>query len=279
MEGYEIDVQSDIHRRNLLKDARFYNLRHLTESLITCRTQINPFRGNARELLLSLTDFRASNCRIGWVENANYGWMEYKRAHEVDTDFSDLIVQIDDDGFVVGGGKIVLINRSGLKGMKTLKEAAEGRKTEIMSGPVGSELVVRIEIPGECYCVINGEERSSESLFEYEGEASSAQTTATANGETPSVKKRKFDETEEVGQETTSMTQNTSKVPSAPKAYSLKRSMWRVKVKGQSVPPSTTTTNTPQQQVAAGRRGLILVAVKLEGWTRERDFVKELSWL
>lgn len=274
MEGYEIDVKDDTHRHNLLKDARFYNLRHLSESLTPTHLSTNPYRGNARELLLSLSDFRASNCRIGWVENAAFGWMEYKRAHDVDKEYSDLVVQVDDDGSVVGGGKILLVNRSGLRGMKALKEAAEGRKSEVMSGPSGLELVLRVEVPGECYCVVDGVERSAESLFE----STSGPSVAPENGETPGVKKRKLDGTEE----TQATPLNSSAIPPAPKipkAFALKRSMWRVKVKGQSVEAPAGASNAAAQQAAAGRRAMILVAVKLEAWSREREYAKGLAWL
>jgi len=205
--------------------------------------------------------------------------MEYKRAHDVDQDFMDLVVQIEDDGYVLGGGKILSINRAGLSGMKVLKEAAEGRRAETLPGPSGTELIVRIEIPGECYCVIDGEEASSESLFEGEGTPPSVVTVAAESRETPSVKKRKLDEAEPQG-EVASISDKPVTVPSAPKspkAYTLKRSMWRVKVRAQSVAASTTSAS--QQQLAAGRRGVVLVAVKLEGWTREREYARGLAWL
>src|SRR5271169_6823106 len=163
MEGYEIDVKSYIHRKNLIKDSRFYNLRHLTESLIPAHLYHNPFRGNSAEILISINDFRATNSRIGWVEGHPFGWMEYKRPHEIDKEPRDLVIQIDDDGIIVGGGKVVLINRQALKPVQTLKEAAEGRKSEthvqaFMGGR--QEIAIRIEVPNECYCVLDGEDTS-----------------------------------------------------------------------------------------------------------------------
>jgi len=206
--------------------------------------------------------------------------MEYKRAHDVDKDFMDLVVQIEDDGYVLGGGKILSINRAGLNGMKVLKEAAEGRTAETLPGPSGTELIVRIEIPGECYCVIDGEEASRESLFEGEGTRPSVVTVAPESGETPSVKKRKLDEAEPQGEVASILDKPVilpSAPPKSPKAYTLKRSMWRVKVRAQSAAAST--TNASQQQLGAGRRGVVLVAVKLEGWTREREYARGLAWL
>src|SRR5579871_5182708 len=79
MQGYDIDIQSDIERCNLIKDAKFYNLRHLSESLIPANTYNNPFRGNAAEILINVDDFRPSNTRIRWVGHQSFGWLEYKR--------------------------------------------------------------------------------------------------------------------------------------------------------------------------------------------------------
>src|SRR5438046_6736815 len=101
MEGYEIDIQNDRHRRNLIKDSRFYNLRHLTESLIPAKTYRNPFRGNAAEIIISIVDFRVAYSRIGWVQGQPYGWMEYKRDHDIDENTRDLVIQLDDDGTIV----------------------------------------------------------------------------------------------------------------------------------------------------------------------------------
>jgi hypothetical protein len=268
MEGYEIDIKSDIHRKNLIKDSRFYNLRHLTESLIPAHVYHNPFRGNSAEILISINDFRATNSRIGWVEGHPFGWMEYKRPHEIDKEPRDLVIQIDDDGIIVGGGKIVLINRQAVKPVKTLKEAADGRKSEtyvqtLMGGR--QEVAIRIEVPNECYCVFDGEETSPR-VFD---------STTPGNGE-DLTKKRKLSESV-----TTGSTESTTPAILVPKLHILKRSMWRVKVRGQPSPPSQEgkTLQLPNQPGGGARRSLVLVAVKLEGWTGEREFSKEISWL
>src|SRR5208282_3966047 len=196
MEGYEIDVQSDVHRRNLIKDSRFYNLRHLTESLIPAKTYYNPFRGNAAEILLSINDFRASNSRIGWVEGQPFGWMEYKRPHDIDKEAHDLVIQIDDDGIIVGGGQIILINRQALKAVKTLKESAEGRKSETHPGPLlggRQEMAIRIEIPNQCYCLFDGEEQSAKMFYSTAPPLPPAPVAAAPeNGEDLPTKKRKL---------------------------------------------------------------------------------------
>ena len=264
-----MDIHNDIHRRNLIKDSRFYNLRHLTESLIPAKTYHNPFRRNADEILLSINDFRASNSRIGWVEGQPFGWMEYTRPHDIDKEPRDLVIQIDDDGIIVGGGKIVLINRQALKAVKTLKESAEGRKPETHTGALlggRQEMAIRIEIPNECYCLFDGEEQSVK-MFDSTAPPFPPPPVAEVptNEEELPTKKRKLSDSlqEESGNQ-------------GPKAYTLKRSMWRIKVRGH---PPGATWQSSNQALVGGRRALVLVGIKLEGWTRERQFSKEISWL
>jgi hypothetical protein len=272
MQGYEMDIKSDIHRRNLIKDSRFYNLRHLTESLVPAKTYHNPFRGNAAEILLSINDFRAYNSRIGWVEGQSFGWMEYKRPHDIDKEFQDLVIQIDDDGIVVGGGRILLINRQAIKSVKNLKETAEGRKSETHPGALlggHEEMAIRCEIPNECHCLLDGEEQPP-SIFLSMSAPPPPAPAASENGEESSSKKRKLSEGE---QESTS-----ASVPSPPQPVLLKRSIWRVKVRGQPPPASSEVAQSFSQPIG-GRRVMILVGVKLQGWSREREFSKELTWL
>lgn len=276
MEGYEIDIKNDVHRRNLIKDARFYNLRHLSELLIPKQTYHNPFRGNADEILLSITDFRANNCRIVWPEARPFGWLEYQRPHDIDAEPRHLAVQIDDDGIIVGGGKILLVNRQALKAVIVLKETAEGRKSESHPGVLQGgreEIAVRIEIPSECYCVFDGEEKSS-SIFD--SNSAPPIVPESGNGDEPAQKRRRTSESESAG-----MPGGENAKPSGLSLNILKRSIWRVKVKGTPPPPSTNgqPVQPPAPPAAGGRRIMILVAVKLEGWSREREFAKEISWL
>lgn len=280
MQGYELDVTSDVHRRNLIKDSKFYNLRHLTEILTPAKVFHNPFRGNAAEILLSINDFRPNNSKVGWIEGQNFGWMEYKRPHDIDEDSKDLVVQIDDDGIVVGGGKIMLINRQAVRAVKTLKECAEGRKTEVHLGALNGgheEIAIRIDIPSECYCLVDGEEHCPVIM----GAASPSTITAPApeNGEdNPAAKRRKLSEDQ---QRSSTASEFTALEKEVPKALVLKRSIWRVKVRGQPPQPSPDSNHQqpPNQPLGAGRRVMIFVGVKLEGWTKEKEFSKEIAWL
>jgi hypothetical protein len=285
MQGYELEIRSDVHRRNLIKDSRFYNLRHLSEVLVPAKLFHNPFRGNAEELLLNITHFRANNARIGWVEGQPFGWMEYKRSHDVDKTAKDLLIQIDDDGLIVGGGKVMLINRQQLNAVKLLKESAESKKTETHPGRYlggAQELAIRIEIPVECFIMCDGNECSG--LFE---EKHLPTVPPTENGDVTSengdggsaIKKRKLSESAEGRSVMATTAQGAGS--QVPRFWTLKRSIWRVKVKEQPPPPSSGggPSHPPGQPVAGGKRVMILVAVKLEGWTDEKEFAKEIPWL
>ena len=281
MQGYDIDINNEINRKNLFKDAKFYNLRHLTELLIPARTYYNPFRGNASEIIIHLSDFKAPYSRIGllegqklFVEGHPFGWMEYKRPHDIDKEYRDLVVQIDDDGVIVGGGKIMLINRQSLQWVMNLKEAAEGRKVEAHQGVLfggRDEIVVRIEIPNECYCVLDGIEQPS-ILFNTITAGPPNAAVPQGGEETVPNKKRR---TSEAGGSTNSL---ASETPSS-QVIVLKRGLWRVKVKGQPQSTSPEGAVASNQPIGEGKRFMVLVGVKLEGWSRQREFVKELPWL
>lgn len=279
MEGYDIEVKSDVHRKNLIKDARFYNLRHLTESLVPTTIYHNPFRGNVTEILLSVNDFRALNSRVEWIEGQPFGWMEYKRPHDIDKEFRYLTIQINDDGTILGGGRILLVNRQALKSVKVLKETAEGRRSETHPGVLFGgqhEMAIKIEIPNECYCLFDGEEKSA-AVFEGLQIGSSIVAAALEDAnEVSAPKRRKLNSFEAVGAESTTTKSNPN-----PKAYTLKRSMWRVKVRERSIFQSSEGRNSQSSSpfAGAGRRELVLVGVKLEGWSGEREFSKEILWL
>jgi hypothetical protein len=170
----------------------------------------------------------------------------------------------------------MLINRQAVKPVKTLKETAEGRKVETHNGALvggAEEMAIRIEIPNECLCVFDGEDRSPSLLS---GTGLGPPVPAPENGdEGLSAKKRKLSESETAGVEATS-----SNNP-IPKVLVLKRSIWRVKVKGQPPPlaPTGGPSQPPSQPSAGGKRFMILVGVRVEGWTREKEFSKEISWL
>ena len=59
LKGYEIEIRSDTHRQNLLRDARYFNFRGLEQRLIPHRISFNS-RKELEEIEIRLEDVRQS---------------------------------------------------------------------------------------------------------------------------------------------------------------------------------------------------------------------------
>ncbi|KAF1364519.1 hypothetical protein EJ07DRAFT_172541 [Lizonia empirigonia] len=59
LQGYDIEIRSEVHRSQLLKDARYFHLKGLEQRLIPCEISHNLKR-NRSEILIRLEDIRQS---------------------------------------------------------------------------------------------------------------------------------------------------------------------------------------------------------------------------
>lgn len=59
LQGYDIEIRSEVHRSQLLKDARYFHLKGLEQRLIPCEISHNLKR-NTSEILIRLEDIRQS---------------------------------------------------------------------------------------------------------------------------------------------------------------------------------------------------------------------------
>ena len=59
LKGYEVEIRSDTHRQNLLRDARYFNFRGLEQRLIPHRVSFNS-RKEIEEIEIRLEDVRQS---------------------------------------------------------------------------------------------------------------------------------------------------------------------------------------------------------------------------
>ncbi|KAF2621689.1 hypothetical protein BU25DRAFT_379152 [Macroventuria anomochaeta] len=59
LQGYEVEIRSEAHRANLLRDARYYHLKGLEQRLLPCEISHNLKRGQS-EILMRLEDIRQS---------------------------------------------------------------------------------------------------------------------------------------------------------------------------------------------------------------------------
>ncbi|RIA88359.1 hypothetical protein C1645_247818 [Glomus cerebriforme] len=72
LQGYEIGIKDEVHRQNLLKDARFYHLKGLTEKLLASSMTVNGFAkedSTKNEILFRLKDIRPASVLL--PENNN----------------------------------------------------------------------------------------------------------------------------------------------------------------------------------------------------------------
>ena len=117
LKGYEIEIRSDKHRQNLLRDARYFNFRGLEQRLITHRISFNS-RKEVEEIEIRLEDVRqtgisfvADKDGVDGSERRNNasGEVYYARPY-VDDEPRGLILEIGDaDGVEVlldVGGRI-----------------------------------------------------------------------------------------------------------------------------------------------------------------------------
>ncbi|KAJ4376541.1 hypothetical protein N0V86_006654 [Didymella sp. IMI 355093] len=67
LQGYEVEIRSETHRANLLRDARYFHLKGLEQKLINCSTSYNLERAH-NEILIRLDDIRQSG--VGFLPDA-----------------------------------------------------------------------------------------------------------------------------------------------------------------------------------------------------------------
>jgi hypothetical protein len=122
LQGYDIDIQSETHRNQLLRDARYFHLKAVEQKLIPCDISFNLERQH-REIVLRLEDLRQSgitfkpdkdspsssypaelskpaspksvlgNTAEGISRPCPTGWILYQRPY-VDQESSELVLEI-----------------------------------------------------------------------------------------------------------------------------------------------------------------------------------------
>jgi len=178
LKGYEIEISSDEHRQNLLRDARYFNFRGLEQRLIRHRISFNS-RKEVEEIEIRLEDVRQSGISFvaekdaveGETRGSVRGEVYYARPY-VDNEPRGLVLEIGEvDGVEVlldVGGRIggVGFERQTAARMRRLAGivnekmglaalTARGDKTR---GDGGSTTFgLRCEIGSEADVVIDGE--------------------------------------------------------------------------------------------------------------------------
>lgn len=97
--GNEIEIRSEAHRRDLLKECRYYQFFALEQRLIKCKIYQNPFT-RREEIVINYKSVKGSgllnetNGLVGGPDNG-FAFIKYSRPFVDGNIFRDLIIQID----------------------------------------------------------------------------------------------------------------------------------------------------------------------------------------
>ena len=186
LRGYPLTIRDDNHRTELLRDARYFNLRGLEQKLITHEITFNAERDKS-EIIIRLDDIRQSG--ISFVtdpspsdRSALVGWVHYARPF-VDEGSYELILEIGDEStkvdfrskradfygltkqrisklFQVVANKMNLPVNAPL-GLMMSSGGAGAQEASPGNTPL-SEDKVKIHIGGDAYVILDGDEYSAE---------------------------------------------------------------------------------------------------------------------
>ena len=99
LRGYSLPIRDNEHRAELLKDARYYNLRSLEQKLILHDISYNMDRGIS-EICIRIQDLKPSGVSyVGDDSSAQPslgGWVNYARPYVDETTY-ELVLEIDDE--------------------------------------------------------------------------------------------------------------------------------------------------------------------------------------
>lgn len=108
LKGYEVKVKDEEHRKDLLRDCRYFNFRGLEQRLVACNVGWDALRGR-EEITLRWEDVKVSAVSFvvettppdaGADANASHGVVHYTRPF-VDETPRELIVEIGGEGMVL----------------------------------------------------------------------------------------------------------------------------------------------------------------------------------
>lgn len=97
LQGYDLEIRGDVHRSQLLKDARYFHLKGLEQRLVPCELSTNLKRG-CSEILLRLEDLRQSG--VGFAPDTaslagaglHAGYVAYARPYTDDAPATHILV-------------------------------------------------------------------------------------------------------------------------------------------------------------------------------------------
>ncbi|KAL9607407.1 MAG: hypothetical protein Q9167_007678 [Letrouitia subvulpina] len=198
MRGYPLQVRNKQHRAELIRDARYYNLRGLEQKLIPFEISHNIHR-HVSEIVVCLQDIKPSGVSLGQDvpsadDSTSSGWVQYRRPY-VDEVTYELIVEIDDETMSLDLGAMraelfgktkeriaslfqVVANKMNLPttvplGLAMASGGASAQPASPSNTPL-SEDKVKVSIDEEAFLMLDGKEHPTptEDLFEPEAPVS-----------------------------------------------------------------------------------------------------------
>lgn len=187
LRGYPLTIRDDNHRAELLRDARYFNLRGLEQKLITHDITFNAERDKS-EIIIRLDDIRQSG--VSFVAQPSpsdrsplAGWVHYARPF-VDEEAYELVLEIADESTKVDFRSMradfygltkqrisklfqVVANKMNLPvnaplGLMMSKGGAGSQDASPGNTPL-SEDRVKIRIGSDAFIILDGDEYPSES--------------------------------------------------------------------------------------------------------------------
>lgn len=189
LRGYPLTIRDDNHRAELLRDARYFNLRGLEQKLIMHEITFNAERDKS-EIVIRLDDVRQSGISFASEpspsdRSALAGWVHYARPF-VDEDNYELILEIGDETTKVDFRSMradfygltkqrisklfqVVANKMNLPvnaplGLMMSSGGAGAQEASPGNTPL-SEDKVKIHIGSDAYIILDGDECVSEPLL------------------------------------------------------------------------------------------------------------------
>lgn len=258
LRGYPLDIRSDAHREELLRDCRYFHLKGLEQKLIRHDISFNLAR-QKDEITLRLQDVRQSGVSVALLSEATngvIGWVNYARPF-VDDKVYELVLEIGGESSRLhlnsmrveffGDGKTritrlfeVIATKLNLPTTQPLGLLMKsGGASSAPASPGNTPLSddqVKVDIDPDAWVQVDGKEWRKEKE-DVEGSSIGGSPSSSAAGQPP-IKRRRIDIAN-----------------SEDESWIIKTGQWRLRV----------------QQARGAKRGVecVLVAVKLDAFSGE----------
>lgn len=282
LRGYPVNIRDENHRRELLRDARYFHFKGIEQQLIPHSISFNPLR-LIDEIILRLENVQKSGVSVSPTEEVGDGqsgrYVNYARPY-VDSKPAELILEIGETTtmlkFSATGVKAEFFGRTNTRVAKLLEVVATKLSLPLTTQPLGvlmasggagsqpptpghtplSEDLVRVVFEAESSVTLNGEEYV-ENLSNYSPpEDTPAATSDTEPAQNPRKRRRTDDDSnDDAG----------GALPSEGQEWAVKTGQFRLRI----------------QESRSGKSAIecVFVAVKIDAVSSERGRNKMRKFL